>query len=221
MTGSAQAEPTLLFGATRGVGLALARRLRERGAPVTALVRPGSPRTELDALGVEVVVGDALDAADVARAVARLPPGGHVVSTLGPHGREDAPIDDVGHATIIAALRSAAPRRFVLVTSIGCGEMAPHRSARVEAMLGPVLDRKTRAEEALRASGLPFTLVRPGGLRDGPATGRGELRAEPDTHGMIRREDVAELVLRVLDDPDLIGQARAAIDPGEALPPGM
>lgn len=221
MTGPASAEPTLLFGATRGVGLALARRLRERGAPVVALVRPGSPRAELDTLGVEVVVGDALDVQDVARAVARLPAGGHVISTLGPRGPEDAPVDDVGHATIIEAVRSAAPRRFVLVTSIGCGEMAPHRSARVEAMLGPVLDRKTRAEEALRDSGLPFTILRPGGLRDGPATGHGELRTEPDTHGMIRREDVAALVLRVLDDPGLIGQARAAIDPTEALPPGM
>lgn len=172
-------RPTLLFGATRGVGLALARRLRDRGAAVVALVRASSDRAPLDAIGVEVVPGDALVSEDVVRAVGRAPSGADVVSTLGPRGPEDARVDDVAHGHVIDAVRALAPRRFVLVTSMGCGEMAPYRSERVQAVLGPVLDAKTRAEEALRSSGLPFTIVRPGGLKNGPPTGCGELVDDP------------------------------------------
>jgi len=204
--------PVLVFGATRGVGLALTRRLRARGAGVVALVRRRSDRAALDALGVEVVPGDALDATDVARAAARMPRGADVVSTLGPRRPEETRVDDVGQGIVIDAVRAIAPRRFVLVTSVGCGEMAPYRSERVQATLGPVLDAKTRAEESLRASGLSFTIVRPGGLRDGPATGRGELVEDPTVHGMIHREDVAELLLRVLDEDGFAGKALAAVD---------
>jgi nucleoside-diphosphate-sugar epimerase len=212
MSTPAPSRPTLIFGATRGVGLALARRLRDRGAPVVALVRASSDRTPLDAIGVDVVPGDALVPDDVARAVDRAARGADVISTLGPRGPGDARVDDVGHGVVIEAARALAPRRFVLVTSMGCGEMAPYRSERVQAALGPVLDAKTRAEDALRASGLPFTIVRPGGLKDGPPTGRGELTEDPAVHGTIRRENVADLVLRVLDDDDFAGKAVAAVD---------
>ncbi len=213
-------RPTLLFGASRGVGLEIARILRARTTRVLALVRPGSNREDLDVLSVEVVEGDALDRADVSRAVAQLPTGADIISSLGPRGPQDLRVDDVGHENVIAAALFANPRRVLFVTSIGCGEMAPFRSARVQAMLGPVLDAKTRAEEALRRSGLPFTIIRPGGLRNGPATGAAELSTAPDAHGMIRRADVAALVVSALDDDRYLGMAAAAIDPSESTSTG-
>ncbi|HJL43870.1 MAG TPA: SDR family oxidoreductase [Myxococcales bacterium LLY-WYZ-16_1] len=213
MSYASSSNPVLLFGGTRGVGLALAQRLRDQGRTVVAMVRRGSDRSGLDAIGVEVAQGNALDATDVARAVARVPAGASVVSTLGPRGPDDAGVDDVGQGHVIEAAQALAPQRFVLVTSIGCGEMTPYRSERMQAALGPILDAKTRAEEALRQSGLPFTIVRPGGLKDGPPTGRAELVEDPAAHGMIHREDVADLVLHVMHDPSYAGKAVAAIDP--------
>ncbi|MCF8470880.1 MAG: NAD(P)H-binding protein, partial [Parvibaculum sp.] len=102
--------------------------------------------------------------------------------------------------------------RFVLITSIGCGDMAPFRSERAIAAFGATVDAKTRAEEHLRRVIPAATIIRPGGLRSDPRTGRGILTRDPQMHGFINRDDVAELVVRVLGDPATIGQTFAAVD---------
>jgi len=209
---SARTQSALLFGASRGVGLALARRLRVRGDRVTALVRPGSHREDVDDLGVAIVEGDALHADDVERAFSRHGRVGLVVSTLGGRVPTGARVDDAGNRIVIDAAVRARPGRFVLVTSLGCGEMRASMSERALAAFGDALLAKTRAEEHLRATDLPWTIVRPGGLLDGPASGRGVLVEHPDVHGSIQREDVAALVVAVADDPGARGRTLVALD---------
>src|SRR5277367_1358713 len=63
-------EQTLITGATGLVGSAVARKLRAEGFAVRALVRPGSPRFQLDGLDLEFVPGDMRDASSVRRAMA-------------------------------------------------------------------------------------------------------------------------------------------------------
>jgi NAD(P)H dehydrogenase (quinone) len=58
-----------IFGATGKVGGAAVRSLRERGAPVRAVVHDRSRSGELERLGCEIAVADVRDAAAVARAV--------------------------------------------------------------------------------------------------------------------------------------------------------
>ena len=55
-------RPVLIFGATRNTGLEVARILNGKGQAVTAAVRPTSDRAHLEALGVDIVIADALDA---------------------------------------------------------------------------------------------------------------------------------------------------------------
>jgi dihydroflavonol-4-reductase len=60
---------SLITGATGLVGSAVARTLVQAGFPVRALVRPGSPRTQLDGIDVEFIEGDIRDAASIQRAM--------------------------------------------------------------------------------------------------------------------------------------------------------
>ncbi|MCE8021890.1 SDR family oxidoreductase [Halomonas sp. MCCC 1A11036] len=207
---------TLIFGASRGTGLEVARCLRERDCRVVALVRPTSEQAPLVSLGVECVIGDVLSTHDVRRAFRRLGDGGRVVSTLSGLTPEGVYTDEEGNRQVIEVARDYSPRRIILVTSIGCGEMAPYRSPRAIEAFGRVVDAKTRAEEALRASGLPFTILRPGGLKSEPATGRGILSTDPAIHGFIHRTDLAKLVTTVLDDPRTQGGVYAAVDRDQA-----
>ena len=66
----AAAPPILITGATGLVGSAVARKLTAKGYPVRALVRPGSPRSHLDDLGLGFFTGDIRDAPSVRRAMA-------------------------------------------------------------------------------------------------------------------------------------------------------
>lgn len=49
------AQPVVIFGASRGTGLELARLLRAQDVPVIALLRGETGRAELDGLGVALV----------------------------------------------------------------------------------------------------------------------------------------------------------------------
>lgn len=207
--------PALIFGASRGVGLELARLLRGDGVPVFAMLR--TQGTELEALGVRVGYGDAFSAADIDRALAMAGEGAlDVVSTIGGRAADGRRADDDGNINIADRVAARGVRRFVLVTSIGCGEMAPYRSERAIAAFGAAVDAKTRAEEHLRRAIPSATIIRPGGLRSEPATGRGILSDDPQIHGFIHRADAADLVRRALRDPATAGRAFAAVDADQA-----
>ncbi|MCC7046614.1 MAG: NAD(P)H-binding protein [Alphaproteobacteria bacterium] len=205
-------RPVMIFGASRGVGLALARLLRVGNVPVLAMLRSQAESSGLESLGVRIVRGDAFSRSDVAHAFAHLPAGGDVVSTLGGRADDGRYVDHEGNVNVIERAATHPVERFVLVTSIGCGEMAPFRSERAIAAFGEAVDAKTRAEDHLKRTIPSATIVRPGGLRSAPATGRGVLIADPEAHGFVNRGDVAELVARALRDSGTTGRAFAAVD---------
>ncbi len=206
----------LIFGATRNTGLMVASLLDARGDNVTAFVRPTSNVTELEKLGVERVVGDAMDLETVRAAFV-----GHnyqaVLTTIGCLPCEP-PVDYQANANVIKAAKEAGVRRLVLVTTIGAGDSfaaTPALSARV---LARILPLKTRVEDDLRASGLDYTIIRPGGLRSGRQTGNGVLSEDTDVFGFIFREDLAELLVSVFDDRSTIGKTLAAVDSSRRFP---
>jgi len=209
--------PTVIFGARSGVGFHLARLLRQARVPVIAMLRPGADAAALEALGVRVTRGDAFSRRDVDATLALAGEGEFdVVSTVGGRGEDGRFADEDGNVNIADAAAARGVGRFVLVTSIGCGDMAPHRSGRAIAAFGASVDAKTRAENHARRVIRSATFIRPGGLRSEPATGRGILSDDPQIHGFIHREDVADLVARVLRDPATEGRAFAAVDADQA-----
>ena len=86
------------------------------------------------------------------------------------------------------AAERAGVRRFVQVSSMGAG--APPQPGRDE-VWAAYIAAKTAAEDDLRARDLDWTIVRPGGLTDDPATGRIRLEPPPLLPGPIPRADVA------------------------------
>ena len=63
------------------------------------------------------------------------------------------------------------------------------------------MDAKFRGEEALRASGLNYTVVRPGGLKDGPAGQKRLVIGQGDrSSGAVNRADVAAVCVAALKD---------------------
>lgn len=207
----------VIFGARSGVGLYLARRLRADGVTVCAMLRPGADAAELEALGVRISRGDAFSSGDIDAALnlAGTAPF-DVVSTIGGRREDGRFADEHGNINIAERAAARGVERFVLVTSIGCGEMAPYRSERAIAAFGDAVDAKTRAENHIRRIIPSATFIRPGGLRSEPGTGRGILSEDAQMHGFIHREDVAELVLRALRDPATQGRALAAVDADQA-----
>ena len=201
----------LIFGASRETGLEVARILATRGEAVTAFVRPTSDRLALEALKkVKFIEGDALVPSDVAAAL-RSGKYRAVISTLG-GGRGDTRPDLEGSNNVVDAAKAAGVNRVIIVTVIGTGDSSGAVSDRVKQFLGKVIAAKDKAEKYLMVSGLDWTIIRPGGLTSDPATGHGVLLTDQSTMGSISRTDLAQLVVKALDDPGTKGRIYHAID---------
>jgi uncharacterized protein YbjT (DUF2867 family) len=81
---------------------------------------------------------------------------------------------------------------------------ADHPERGSEAMR-PYLQAKGEADAAVRESGLDWTIIRPGRLADDPGTGRVELAPHLGRRGQVPRDDVASVLLAVLDEPATAG----------------
>lgn len=198
-------------GASRGVGRAIARRLSNQATPVKALLRHEATQTELEAMGITVAIGNALNPEEVAHAVLAGPVQ-VVISTIGGAPQGEQRVDFLGNKHLIDAAVEAAVSQFVLVSSIGSGASAAALPSNVLQALGAVLAEKEQAEQYLIASGLPYTIVRPGGLKSEPATGNALLTADPTIAGSIYREDVADLVCQCLQSDRALCQTLSAVD---------
>lgn len=201
-----------LAGASRGVGREIALRLAANPSyAVKVLLRSAATRPELEAMGLTVVMGDALDPIAVAQAM-QGDPIAVLISTIGGLPQDGQRSDYLGNRNLIDAAVAAGVGQFILVSSIGSGNSAVALAPHILEALGPVLVEKDKAEQHLIASGLTYTIIRPGGLKSEPATGNGVLIQDPTIAGSIHRADVADLVCRCLQAPPAFNQVFSAVD---------
>jgi uncharacterized protein YbjT (DUF2867 family) len=201
-----------LAGASRGVGREIAQYLRAQQLKLKALLRTAAVATELEKIGIEVVLGDALNIEDVERAMLTDEPIHTVISTIGGLPSDVERPDYPGNKNLIDAAVKAGVQKFILVSSIGAGNSVVAASPQILAVLGKVLAEKDKAEQHLIASGLTYTIIRPGGLKSEPATGNGVLTEDPHIIGSINRADVAQLVGRCLNSERANNKILSAID---------
>jgi uncharacterized protein YbjT (DUF2867 family) len=183
------------------IALRLARLLSARGDRVRSLIRNPDHASGVSDVGAEPVVADLEALDDVSSCVA----GADAVvfaAGAGPgSGAERKRTVDYGAAVkLIEAAQAAGVRRYLMVSSIG----ADDPSAGSEQMR-PYLQAKADADAALAASGLDFTIVRPGRLTNEPGTGRvavGERLERAD----VTRDDVAAVLAAALDEPRTVGR---------------
>lgn len=186
-----------LAGASRGVGREIAKILATQDQTVTAMLRSEAARDDLELLKISVAIADALSSEATEQAMLAQPVE-VVISTIGGKPTDGERADFKGNKSLIDAAVKAGAKKFILVTSIGTGESAPALPLQALETLGPVLAEKEQAENHLIASGLTYTIMRPGGLRSEPPKGEGVLTENPLIAGTIHRADVADLVCRCL-----------------------
>ena len=155
-----------LTGATGFVGGHLARALVARGDSVTAIVRTPAKADALRALGCRLVEGELTDASARQALLAGADVLYHVAGRIGAPSLDAFQAVNRDLAALTARDAAAAGvARVLLVSTLAVTGPAPRgRSLDERSGPGPVTDygrSKQQGEEAVRATGVPLTIVRP------------------------------------------------------------
>jgi uncharacterized protein YbjT (DUF2867 family) len=184
------------------IGRRLAALLALRGDRVRGLIRNPGHSPAVHATGAEPVlcdlesagpgdIADAVEGADAVVFAAGAGPGSGAARKL--------TVDRDGAIKLLQAAATAGVGRYVIVSSIGAE--SPPAGDEVFAVY---LRAKAEADAAVAASDLEWTIVRPGRLTADPGTGRVRVQSDP-FRGEIPRDDVAALLVAVLDEPRATG----------------
>ena len=192
---------TVIAGGHGKIALLLEGLLAARGDQALALVRNPAHLADVQDAGAEAVVCD-LETASAADVAALLAGADGVVFAAGAGpgssvARKDS-VDRAASVLLADAAEQAGVRRFVQVSSMGAGQ--PPRPGTDE-VWAAYIAAKTAAEADLRTRNLDWTILRPGGLTDAPATGQIRLAAPPVPAGTVPRADVAAVIAALLDNP--------------------
>jgi len=184
------------------IALRLERLLSEAGHRARALIRNPDHAADVEAAGGEPVVCD-LEATDDLTEVVKGADAVVFAAGAGPGSgaARKRTVDYGGAVKLIDACRGAGVDRYVMVSSIGA-----HRPEQGQGAMGPYLQAKADADAALQASGLAYTIVRPGSLTDDPGTGRVRLTEDLGHRGPVPRDDVAAVLAAVLANRSLVGR---------------
>lgn len=201
----------IVFGATGTVGRLSVESLLKAGHSVTAFAR--SPqKLNLSDPELSLVAGDAMKLLEVTEAIA-----GHdaVVVTLGAGMSRKSKIRSQGTLNVIKAMQTHGVRRLIAQSTLGARDSWPTlnfwwKRVMFGALLAPVFRDHELQEQLVEASGLDWTIVRPGAFTD-KATKRQVIEDVPNTaRGLdlkIARSELARFLTRQLSDRQYIGRA--------------
>lgn len=203
----------LVIGASKGIGLETVRAALDAGHHVRAFSR-SAHKIAIDDANLDKRDGDATDALDLHAALEGMDA---VVETLGvPLSLETVLGGTTLYSTVgrllVDAMEAHGPKRLVAVTGLGAGDARDHLGPLFQIgfqlSLKRIYDDKDIEEMIIKRSSLDWTILRPGILRDGAATGIYRVLTDPKDWrvGEIRRADVAHAVVSELEDARLIRQ---------------
>ena len=199
----------MIAGGHGKIALRLGRMLAGRGDRAVGLIRDPEHAEDLRAAGMQpmlfdleasgpVALSEHLDGTDAVVFAAGAGPGSGAT-------RKDT-VDRAGAALLADAAERAGVRRYLLIGTMGV-DVDPNWSPPPQAdeVFAAYLRAKAASERDLRARSLDWTVLRPGRLIDEPGTGRVRLAPPPVPRGDVSRDDVAAVLLALLDEPGTIG----------------
>lgn len=186
-----------IVGGHGNIALLLTEQLRERGHDVISLIRKTSQVSDVEDRGATARMLD-IESADVDDFAKAFDGADAVVFAAG--GGPDGNIGRKKSVDLEGSLKSqqgaevAGIRRFVQISAIGVDLPLPEDT---EPVWRAYVEAKRDADVALRASGLDWTIVRPGALTDDEGRGTVTL-VESSSRGEVPRADVAAVIAEIL-----------------------
>jgi putative NADH-flavin reductase len=208
----------LVIGASKGIGLETVKQSLSAGHHVRAMARSAT-QIKLDHPNLEKFDGNALTVDDVRRGL----DGVNVVIqalgiSIGPSAlvKPNRLFSDATRL-LVPAMEESSVKRLLCVTGFGAGDSRYRGNIlynlAFKCFLARVYSDKDIQERIIRRSELDWIIARPGILTNGALTGSYQVLVEPADwrSGSISRADVADFLVKQIDDDTLLGKTPALI----------
>ncbi len=206
-------QKILVIGASKGIGEELVKTALANGLAVRGLARSADKMSISDP-NFEPVVGDATKPEDVDPALEGVD---GVIMTLGvPKNLKfiTTPTSLFSDATraVLPGMQARGIKRLLVVTGYGAGDGAQALSSfeklPFKAIFGRAYADKGVQEDLIKASGLDWTIARPGVLTYNPASHAYRVLTEPKDwrNGLVSRADVADFLVKSFQEGSYIHQ---------------
>lgn len=201
-----------VFGATGKTGRLVIDQALDAGDQVVAYARRPEALEPREAL---TIVGGTLTEADQQRVTDALRGVDAVVVALGPTSLRNVTVMQTALPVITTAMREAGVSRIAVLSAFGVGAQSKLANPVARIGFGTILRDAYKdhwlAETKLAASGLRWTTVHPGLLKDGPRTGTVravDVATMPPVKGApsANRADVAAALLAAIHDDQAVGK---------------
>ncbi len=183
-------EKVLVAGATGTTGRKIIDLLKESDEyePI-AMIRKQEQIAEFASKGIDIRMGDLEEDIDhVAEDVDK------VIFAAGSGGKKVHEVDQEGAKKLMNAGKRANISKFVMLSAMG----ADHPEQVSD--LKEYMEAKHDADEYLKASLLPYSIVRPGSLTNEAGTGKIKAASNLEQTGSISRDDVAKTLVASLSN---------------------
>ena len=200
-------EQILVAGAHGTTGKKIVNLLKESQYfnPI-AMVRKEEQKNFFESQGVDTVMGDLEE--DVTHVFNT--PIDKVLFAAGSGGKKVVEVDQEGAKRLVDASKQHNIKKFVMLSSMGADNPSEAED------LQDYLKAKHNADEYLKGSGLNYAIVRPGSLTDNELTNKIELAEKLNKSGEISRNDVAQTLVRTLND-DVANKSTFEIIKGDTM----
>lgn len=189
----------VIAGAHGQIAMLLHPMLSKQGHNVRGLIRKPEQSAELLKAGAVPVVVDIEKEDDISDAVGEADAVVFAAGAGPGSGKERKwTVDRDGAIKLIKAAKKNGINRYVMISAMGLDTPRGDEEFQI------YQKAKAEADQALRKSGLDYTIVKPGRLTNEPGTGKVKIARNLD-QGEVPREDVASVLLHVLEDHKATG----------------
>lgn len=187
----------LVIGANGQIGKFVVEQLGQEGKhKVTAMIRKPEQADALKELGADVAIGDLEGSVeDLAEAMKDQNAIVFTAGSGGSTGQDKTLLIDLdGAVKTMEAAEQQGISRYILVSAYGADQREKWSES-----IKPYYVAKHYADRVLFASDLNYTIIRPGGLKNEPGTGKIAVGTDLEP-GSIPREDVARVIVASLQE---------------------
>lgn len=189
-----------IVGASGQIARLLHPKLIEKGYSIRGIIRNPEQARDLTKFGVEPIIADVEQMDDISKPVGNADT---VIFAAGAGPGSGAArkwtMDRDGAIKLIEAAKKNGIKRYLMISAMGL------ETPRGNEVFQAYQQAKAEADEALRNSGLDYTIVKPGRLTNDPGSGKISIGKSLE-RGEIPREDVASVLAEVLEMPEAIGK---------------